>query len=85
MPVTISNHAKQQLTLRGIAEDMVLKVIEKPLEIAVLNDRTVYQAIINEGSKQYLIRVFVNHLKDPNVIITAYKTSKIYKYYEGNL
>jgi len=36
--------------------------------------------VILENDKAYLIRIFVNHLVDPAVIITAYKTSKIDKY-----
>ncbi len=30
---------------------------------------------------QYLMRVFVNCDKDPNVVITVYITNKIYKYF----
>ena len=40
----------------------------------------VYQKMDIQNGNTYLIRVFVNTCKDPEVIITAYRTSKIEKY-----
>ena len=40
----------------------------------------VYQKLVVENNKSYLYRVFVNKLKTPPLIITAYKTSKTEKY-----
>jgi len=39
-------------------------------------DVTIYQKAIDG----YLYRVFINHKKEPNLIITFYRTSKIKKY-----
>jgi hypothetical protein len=38
------------------------------------------QKLIKEGNLKYLYRVFVNICKQPDLVITAYKTSKIEKY-----
>ncbi len=85
MSYVISNHAREQLALRGISEDMVTQIMDTPDQVIELDDKKVYQSVISEGGRQYLIRIFVNYFKDPNVIITAYKTSKISKYYESNI
>ncbi len=47
-------------------------------------DLTIYQNIILENEKKYLVRVFVNENKVPPLIITAYKTSNIKKYKHEN-
>ncbi|WP_363151942.1 DUF4258 domain-containing protein [uncultured Mucilaginibacter sp.] len=85
MSYIISKHALEQIVLRGIPEDVVIKILDSPGQIINLNDKRIYQSIIEDDGKQYLIRIFVNHFKEPNVVITAYKTSKINKYYEGNI
>jgi len=36
--------------------------------------------MISENDEKKLLRIFVNTCKEPNLIITAYKTSKIDKY-----
>ena len=35
--------------------------------------------------KQFVFRIFVNICKQPNLVITAYKTSRISKYYEDKI
>ncbi len=46
----------------------------------------IYQSLFDEQKgKPFLIRVFVNIKKSPNLIITVYKTSKISKYYESKI
>ena len=85
MSFNISNHARDQMTLRGIEENVVLEILNDPAQCIEKNDFTIYQSIIIEGDKQYLIRVFVNQYKNPPLVITVYKTSKISKYYEGDL
>jgi len=73
------------MKLRGIEESIVLDILINPGQIIVNEDKTIYQSVITEVGKEYLIRIFVNHIKIPNMVITVYKTSKIGKYYEGNL
>lgn len=73
------------MELRDIQEELVWDILTAPGQIIINEDKAIYQSIIIEANKQFLIRIFVNHLKVPNMVITVYKTSKIGKYYEGNL
>jgi len=60
---------------------MVLRVIKKPDSVSIQDKTiTVYSKLVKENSKTYLYRVFVNQVKNPYLVITAYKTSKIEKY-----
>ena len=81
----ISKHAEAQMKLRGIEKETVLEILNNPDQIINSDGKMIYQAIISEIDKQFLMRIFVNHLKIPKLVITVYKTSKITKYYEGNL
>lgn len=46
--------------------------------------RAVYQARSSgDGQTEYLLRVFVDHDPNPPAVVTAYRTSKIDKYWEG--
>jgi hypothetical protein len=85
MEFYISKHATDQMKLRGIEENIVSGILHSPQQVIVNDDKTIYQSVFTENEKQFLIRIFVNHLKIPNTVITVYKTSKIGKYYEGNL
>ena len=80
MGFIISKHAESQMKLRGIEEKTVLEILDYPDQVKSDNDKTVYQSVIIENGKQYWIKIFVNHLKTPNLVITVYKTSKIGKY-----
>jgi len=81
----ISKHASEQMIARGIDENTVWDILNHPQQIIQLTDKQIYQSVINENDKKYLIRIFVNNLKDPNLVITVYKTSKVEKYYESDL
>ena len=72
--------------LRSISKDIVEKVIDKPDNKTFEDGLTVFQRILSEGTGQpFLFRVFVNKKRIPNLIVTIYKTSKIQKYYEGQV
>ena len=75
-----SSHSLEQLAKRNITQETALWVIENAVEKTIQDGVTLYQNIILENNKTYLIRVFVNENKTPPLIITAYKTSKIQKY-----
>lgn len=81
MEPEFSNHALEQMERRSISKELVLSIINHPDSI-VDQDETVriYSKLVIEGSKSYFYRIFVNHLKDPAFVITAYKTSKTEKY-----
>ncbi len=81
MAIEFSNHALKQMEARSIAKEIILSVIQQP-DYTVKQDQstTIFTRLINEPEKRYLYRVFVNTVKEPPLIITAYKTSKIDKY-----
>ena len=61
-----------------------MSVLTNPQQILTEEGKKVYQSIINfEKERSYLVRVIVNIDKEPNNVITVYRTSKIEKYYEG--
>lgn len=80
MNIEFSKHAIEKLRKRKIPQDLVLNVIENPDEIIDTDIPKVYQSLVEIDSKEFLLRVFVNTDKLPNLIVTAYLTSKIEKY-----
>jgi len=73
---------------RGIGHKMVLLTVSEPDQTVVDDenlDIIIYQSIIKENEQMFLLRVFVNRSKHPNVVITLYKTTKISKYYESKV
>ena len=69
--------------MREIPKSTVEKILINPEQIKNVEGKKVYQSIVENGN--YLIRIFVNHKKNPKVIVTVYKTSKISKYYEDKI
>lgn len=83
MNYIISRHALEQLKNRNIPERCVQDVIENPEKVIEYDACIkIYQAKIRL-EKTFLLRVFVNTCKEPEVVITVYKTTKIEKYHEG--
>ena len=88
MDLVFSRHASEQMFRRGINQETVMQVVSYPDQIiADIDDSTlvIYQSLINENNQIFLLRVYVNRTKHPNVIVTLYKTTKISKYYEGKI
>lgn len=83
MKFVFSKHATEQMKLRNISKNVVEKILSNPAQIKNENGKKVYQSVVDNG--KYLIRIFVNHHKNPKVVITIYKTSKITKYYESKI
>jgi hypothetical protein len=78
-----SDHAANQISRRGITPEEVHEVLANPLSIASAREgRVVIQGlVISEISrKSTLLRIFVDVNRNPPVIVTAYKTSKLEKY-----
>lgn len=78
--IVYSKHFLQQIELRTISLTNVDVTLNNPDDIAMEDGLTVYQKIITENNKRYLLRIFVNEHKQPPLVVTAYKTSKIDKY-----
>jgi len=62
------------MELRNISKDKVVNILKNPDQVIENNETNIFQPVILENEKKYLIRVFVNNNKSPNVIITVYKT-----------
>lgn len=81
MSFAYSQHAFEQIKLRGLDLSILDDILYAPSAVVKQDDDvTVYQKIVLEGNKLYLYRVFVNCVKNPPLVITAYKTSKTDKY-----
>jgi len=79
-----TDHALFEMARRGISEDQVAAVLAKPEQTeSVRKGRRVYQSKINFGEppQGYILRVFVDIDRDPPQVVTAYRTSKIEKYW----
>ena len=78
----LSLHAIEQMKIRGVSEEIIFEVLENPDRIDFESERQlIYQKIVLfDGLKQYLVRVFVNSDKIPNLVKTVYRTSKLSKY-----
>jgi hypothetical protein len=88
MEAIFSRHAYEQMSRRGIKSETVLRVISHPDQTIYDNEEPtiiIYQSLIKENNQLFLLRVFVNKDKQPNVIVTLYKTTKISKYYESKI
>ncbi len=78
--IIYSKHFVQQVELRSISLINVNEALSSPDNTVMEAGLTVYQKIIIENNKLYLLRIFVNEHKQPPLVVTAYKTSKIDKY-----
>jgi len=88
MDLIFSKHAYEQMSRRSINYETVLKVVSQPDQIITDSDEptiVIYQSLIKEDNQMFLLRVFVNRDKHPNLVVTLYKTTKISKYYESKV
>ena len=72
-----SNHSLEQMQLRNISKEIVDLVMKHPDRVINEADN---QQIFQKVIEQRLYRVFVTANKNPALIKTVYKTSKISKY-----
>lgn len=71
-----------EMTRRNIGSEIVEKVLAAPNQReSVRAGRDIFQSKIEVGGKSYLIRVFVDVDQTPAQVVTAYRTSKIEKYW----
>ena len=81
-----TDHARAEIRRRGLSEDMIWRVLEAPEQrLDVRPGRVVLQSRVamGEPAKQYLVRVFVDMDRRPAEVVTAYRTSRIRKYWRG--
>lgn len=80
-PVQISAHARFEMRRRGIRPSEVVQTIRHPGQVLPSSKgREIYQRLIGRGGR-LLLRVVVEQEASAYHVITAYKTSKIAKYW----
>lgn len=79
--IKFSKHALEQIAHRHIAIEIVQSVIDRPdsMDQSELSN-VIYQKKVKFENEDFLVRVFVNQITEPHLVITAYKTSKLNKY-----
>lgn len=84
--ITISEHASEQSSRRGLSDSTVLEVARAPEQrVVVRPGREIRQSRITmpaEG-KLYLVRVVVDIGPQTQTVVTAYRTSRIDKYWSA--
>ena len=74
MNFKFSKHALMQMERRGIKKELVEKIIHNPDKI-IKQDKELriysklVNELVNESSKDYLYRVFMNDLKEPKLVV----------------
>jgi Domain of unknown function (DUF4258) len=77
-----SKHVLEQLDKRAIPRVLVEQVLSAPQQmVPELDDITCFQSRVKIGGKPYLLRVMVNQNVQPSVVVTAYLSSKVSKYW----
>ncbi len=78
----LTAHASSEIQRRELDEAMVRRVLADPEQrVVVRPGREVLQSRFALAGRQYLVRVFVDVDRRPAEVVTAYRTSKIDKYW----
>ncbi|NJM28488.1 MAG: DUF4258 domain-containing protein [Pseudanabaena sp. RU_4_16] len=85
MNFKFSNHALGEMQRRKIPISFVEAVLENPQQTLQQDEEiAIYQSQLDFGiGKLYLLRVFVNIMVNPAVVVTVYRTSQIQKYWRN--
>ena len=83
MRYRLSQHGRQELERRGISLAQLESVLNHPQQVvADRKGRTVFQSQVDRGDgKMVLIRAIVVGDADDVVVVTAYRTTRIHKYW----
>ena len=78
----LTDHAIRELRRRGLDKQDLDDVLKNPGQrLEVRQGRVVLQSKTQEGGTEYLLRIFVDIDRNPAEIVTAYRTSKVSKYW----
>ena len=79
----LSHHAQEEILRRQIPKEWIGSVLGQPEQrIQEGANKEVWQSRFrDEAGRMYLVRAIVATDKDPAVIVTAYRTSKLEKYW----
>ena len=85
--IKVAEHASEQASRRGLSEATVLEVARTPEQrVAIRPGREIRQSRITlpAGGRLYLVRVVVDTILQEETVVTAYRTSRIEKYWGGS-
>jgi hypothetical protein len=78
----ISAHAREEIERRRIPLALLEAVLEKPDQVVPERGALkAYQSQREIAGKMFLVRAIVDDRVDPAVVVTAYRTTKIEKYW----
>jgi hypothetical protein len=78
----LTPHAEEELRRRGLEPAVIGEVLAAPERRSVFRPgREVLESRLELEGKRYLLRVFVDVDRSPAEVVTAYRTSKIAKYW----
>ncbi len=82
MRYRVSDHARQEIERRRIPLALLEGVLEKPNQAVPERGNTrAYQSTVEISGKMFLLRIIVDDSVDPAVVVTAYRTTKVEKYW----
>ena len=74
-------HAQQRAKLRGVPSKWIDAVMAAPAQkLDGVLGRKVYQSKFFRGTKEVLLRAFVDERRNPKLVISVYITDRIAKY-----
>ena len=84
MKYELSEHVKEELSLRQIPRELLESVLENPQQIvSERGNRKAYQSQLDfGGGRMFLLRALVDDSVEPAVIVTVYRTKRIKRYWK---
>ncbi|HEV8614564.1 MAG TPA: DUF4258 domain-containing protein [Methylomirabilota bacterium] len=82
----ISDHARFEMERRGIADDLVQKIVASAEQrLPVHEGRVVLHSRVMMGTppRMYLVRVVVDIDRWPAEVVTVYRTTKVDRYWRS--
>ena len=78
----LTDHATLEMMRRGLSASVIRQILDRPEQrIPVRPGRDILQSKLDMEGKTYLVRVIVDVDRTPAEVVTAYRTSKIEKYW----
>jgi len=89
-PITtyrLTDHARLEMARRQISEAEVGRVLAAPEQTECMREgRAIYQSRVERGEPPtiYVLRVVVDIDREPSEVVTAYRSSKVQKYWRSD-
>ncbi len=83
-----TEHALAEMGRRELSQELIAEVLAGPTQrFEDRSGRDVFQSLVSAGKppRQYVVRVFVDVGRRPAEVVTAYRSSKIAKYWRRDL